>query len=237
VLQALGLLCDAARNHEKVSLTLKGNKGSRSRSSSPWFQFDECFKESLKKMCSEILKVLESSSNNSLKVTAFSALEVLAERFPSNSSIFGSCLGSITSCITSHNSTVTSSCLRTTAAFINVLGPKALIELRNLMDNLMKSSHIVLSKDLEPKANAVSSASNEPHFVSVLVTLEAVVDKLGGFLTEDLNNIMELMVLRPEYVSGIDAKVESRAHGLRKLLAEKVPVRLSKNKYCLMVVL
>jgi len=45
------------------------------------------------------------------------------------------------------------------------------------------------------------------------------------------------MVLRPEYVSGIDAKVESRAHGLRKLLAEKVPVRLSKNKYCLMVVL
>ena len=184
-------------------------------------------------MCAEIRKVLEyDSSNNSLKLAAVSALEVLAERFPSNSSAFVVCLESIiTRCNTSHNSAVTSSCLRTSAALIKVLGPKALSKLDQIMA-LIKSS-----KDLEPKANNVSPASNAPHLVSVLVTLEAVVDKLGGFLTKDLKNIMELLVLRPEYVSGIDAKVESRAHGLRKLLAEKIPVRLSKNKYCLMVVL
>ncbi|MCI33050.1 hypothetical protein A2U01_0054266, partial [Trifolium medium] len=146
-------------------------------------------------------------------------MEVLAERFPSNSSIFGVCLGSITRCITFHNMAVTSSCLRTSAALINVLGPKALAELPQIMDNVMKSSRIVISnQDLKPKANEVLSASNEPHFISVLITLEAVVDKLGGFLNPYLTNIMELLVLHPEYVSGVDAKVETRAHGLRKLL-------------------
>ena len=51
-------------------------------------------------------------------------------------------------------------------------------------------------------------------------------DKLGGFLNPYLTNIMELLVLYPEYVSGVYSKVESRAHGVRKLLAEKIPVRL-----------
>ncbi|AET00469.2 uncharacterized protein At3g06530 isoform X2 [Medicago truncatula] len=221
--KALGLLCDAARNHATVSLTSKGNKGSRSRSSSRWLQLDESSQESLDNMCVEICKVLDDdSSSNSLKMAAVSALEVLAERFPSNSSTFVVCLESIiTRCNTSQNSAMTSSCLRTSSALIKVLGPKALSKLDQIMA-VIKSS-----KDLEPKANDVSPASNAPHLVSVLVTLEAVVDKLGGFLTKDLKNIMELLVLRPEYVSGIDAKVESRAHGLRKLLAEKIPVRLA----------
>ncbi|CAI8586853.1 unnamed protein product [Vicia faba] len=198
--KALGLLCDAARNHEKVSLAPKDNKGSRSSSSFPWLlHMDESSQESLDKMCLEILQVLDDSSNNSLKVAAVSALEVLAE-----------------------------SCLRTSAALINILGPKALAELPQIMDNVMKSSRIVLSsQDLKPKTNDVLSVSNEPHFISVLVTLEAVVDKLGGFLNPYLTNIMELLVLHPEYVSGMYPKVESRAHGLRKLLAAKIPVRLA----------
>ncbi|GAU49365.1 hypothetical protein TSUD_252390 [Trifolium subterraneum] len=226
--KALGLLCDAARNCEKVRLVLKDKKASRSRSSFPWLHMDESSQESLNEMCLEILRVLDDSSNTSLKVAAVSALEVLAERFPSNSSIFGVCLGSITRCISSDNMAVTSSCLRTSAALINVLGPKALAELPQIMDHVMKSSRIVLSnQDLKPKANDVLSASNEPHFISILITLEAVVDKLGGFLNPYLTNIMELLVLHPEYVSGVDAKVETRAHGLRKLLAEKIPVRLA----------
>lgn len=230
MIQALGLLCEAVRKHEKVSLTLKDNKGSRSRSSFPWLDMDESSQESLNKMCLEILQVLDGSSNTSLKVAAVSALEVLAERFPSNSSIFGVCLGSITRCITSHNLAVTSSCLRASAALINVLGPKALAELPQIMDNVMKSSQIVLSNlDMKPTTNDALSASNESHFISVLITLESVIDKLGGFLNPYLTNIMELLVLHPEKVSRMDAKVESRAHGLRKLLVEKIPVRLAQT--------
>lgn len=226
VLQALGLLCEVARNHKNVSLKLKGNKGSRSTPSFLLLHMNETSQESLNKLCLEIIRVLDDSSNTSLKVAAVSALEVLAERFPSNNSIFSLCLGSVTRHIVSHNLAVTSSCLRTTAALINVLGPKSLAELPKIMDNVMKSSRRVLaSLDKKPETTDVLSASNESHFY-VLITLEAVVDKLGGFLNPYLTNIMELLVLYPEYVSGVDAKVESRAHGVRKLLAEKIPVRL-----------
>ena len=224
MLQALGLLCEVARNHKNVSLKLKGNKGSRSTPSFLLLHMNETSQESLNTLCLEIIRVLDDSSNTSLKVAAVSALEVLAERFPSNNSIFSLCLGSVTRHIVSHNLAVTSSCLRTTAALINVLGPKSLAELPKIMDNVMKSSRRVLA-DMKPETIDVLSASNESHFY-VLITLEAVVDKLGGFLNPYLTNIMELLVLYPEYVSGVDAKVESRAHGVRKLLAEKIPVRL-----------
>lgn len=224
MLQALGLLCEASRNHKNVSLKLKDNKGSRSTPSFLLLHMNETSQESLNKLCLEIMRVLDDSSNTSLKVAAVSALEVLAERFPSNNSIFSLCLGSVTRHIASHNLAVTSSCLKTTAALINVLGPKSLAELPKIMDNVMKSSRRVLA-DMKPETIDVLSASNESHFY-VLITLEAVVDKLGGFLNPYLTNIMELLVLYPEYVSGVDAKVESRAHGVRKLLAEKIPVRL-----------
>ncbi|RDX79717.1 hypothetical protein CR513_39830, partial [Mucuna pruriens] len=223
--KALGLLCEAARNHKNVSLKPKGKKGSRSTPSFLLLHMNETSQESLNKMCIEIIRVLDDSSNTSLKVAAVSALEVLAECFPSNNSIFSLCLGSVTRYIASHNRAVSSSCLRTTAALINVLGPKALAELPKIMDNVMKSSRQVWSSlDMNLK-NDVLSDSNESHFY-VLITLEAVVDKLGGFLNPYLTNIMELLVLYPEYVSGMDAKVESRAHGVRRLVAEKIPVRL-----------
>jgi len=187
---------------------------------------NENSQESLNKLCVEIIRVLDDSSDTSLKMAAVSALEVVAEIFPSNNSILSLCLQSVTRYIASQDLAVTSSCLRTTATLINVLGPKALAELPKIMDNVMKSSSQVLSSlDVKPKTSDVLSASMESYFY-VLITLEAVVDKLGGFLNPYLVNIMELLVLYPENVSGMHAKVESRAHGVRKLLAERIPVRL-----------
>ena len=226
MLQALGLLSETIRNHKNDFLKVKDTKGSRSNPSFPWLHMNRSSQKSLDKMCLEIVRVLDDSSNtSSLKVAAVSALEVLADSFPSDNSIFSVCLGSVTRCITSHNFAVTSSCLRTTAALINVLGPKALAELPQIMGNVMKSSQQVLSDvDMKPKTNDALSATCESHLFSVLITLEAVVDKLGGFLNPYLTNIMELLVLHPGYVSGADAKVEARAHAVRKLLAVKIPV-------------
>ncbi|XP_014504568.1 uncharacterized protein At3g06530 isoform X1 [Vigna radiata var. radiata] len=225
--KALGLLCEAARSHKNVSLRLKDNKGSRSTPTSLLLHMNETSPESLKKLCVEIIRVLDDSSDTSLKVAAVSALEVVAEIFPSNNSIFSLCLQSVTRYIASHNLAVTSSCLRATAALINVLGPKALAELPKIMDGVMKSSSRVLSNlNMKPKSSDVLSASMESYFY-LLITLEAVVDKLGGFLNPYLVNIMEILVLYPEHISGMHAKVESRAHGVRKLLAERIPVRLA----------
>ncbi|XP_027939226.1 uncharacterized protein At3g06530 [Vigna unguiculata] len=225
--KALGLLCEAARSHKNVSLKLKDNKGSRSTSTSLLLHMNETSPESLNKLCVEIIRVLDDSSDTSLKVAAISALEVVAEIFPSNNSIFSLCLQSVARYIASHNLAVTSSCLRATAALINVLGPKALAELPKIMDNVMKSFRRVLSNlDMKPKNSDVLSASMESYFY-LLITLEAVVDKLGGFLNPYLENIMEILVLYPELLSGMHAKVESRAHGVRKLFAERIPVRLA----------
>lgn len=231
MLQALGLLCETVRDRKIVSSRRKENKGSSSNPSFPWVHMDESSQESLNKMCLEIVRVIDGpvgGSNTSLKVAAVSALEVLANNFPFNNSIFSACVGSVAKCINSSELAVASSSLRTIAALINVLGPKALVEIPHIMENMMKSSYEVLSNlNIKDKTKKVDSlASKESYLLSVLITLEVIVDKLGGFLNPYLTNIIDFMVLHPEYVSGMDSKVESRSCGLRKLLAERIPVSL-----------
>ena len=60
--------------------------------------------------------------------------------------------------------------------------------------------------------------------LSILVTLEAVVEKLGGFLNPYLADILDLLVLHPEYASELDMKMKLKAAMVRKLLSEKIPV-------------
>lgn len=230
--RALGLLCETARNHKVVSSKSKESKAQSSNPCFPWFNMNESDQKSFDKMCSEIVWVIDDpaeGSNTSLKVAAVSALEVLANSLPSNNSIFVLCLRSVARSISLCNLAVASSCLRTTASLINVLGPKALAELPHIMENMMKLlSELFSDSDIKAQSmEFVSSASKDSYLLSVLITLEVVVDKLGGFLNPYLPNIINLLVLHPEYISGMDAKVESRASGLRKLLAERIPVRLA----------
>jgi U3 small nucleolar RNA-associated protein 10 len=69
--------------------------------------------------------------------------------------------------------------------------------------------------------------SKKSLFMSILVTLEAVVNMLGGFLNPYLGDIIEILVLHPEYVSGTDLKLKSKVDVVRKLITEKIPVSLS----------
>ncbi|XP_028799979.1 uncharacterized protein At3g06530 isoform X2 [Neltuma alba] len=229
---ALGLLCETARNHKVVSSKSKENKTRCSNPSFPWLNMNESDQKSFDKMCLEIVRVLDDpaeGSSTSMKVAAVSALEVLANSFPSNNLIFVLCLRSIARCISWCNLVVASSCLRTTAALVNVVGPKALAELPHLMENMMRvSSELFSNSDTKPQSmEPVSPVSKDLYLLSVLITLEVVVDKLGGFLNPYLSSIIDLLVLHPEYVSGRDTKLQSRASGLRKLLAERIPVRLA----------
>lgn len=227
MLQALDLLCETARSHKTVSSKRKESKASSSNPKFPWLHMDESSQESLDKMCSEIVRVIDkpiSDSNASLKVVAVSALEDLANGFPYNS-IFNVCLRSVTRCESSGNLDLTSSCLRTTASLTNVLGPKALAELPRIMENVKSFSEVLSNPDIrDATKKANSSGSIESYLLSVLTTLEVVVDKLGGFLNPYLTNIIDLLVLRPQYISGTETKVESKTSGLRKLLAERIPV-------------
>ncbi|KAL0799472.1 hypothetical protein Bca101_054647 [Brassica carinata] len=117
---------------------------------------------------------------------------------------------------------VSSSCLRTTGALINVLGPKALVELPRIMKNLVQRS-----REVSSASTGNATAEEQLVMLSVLVTLEAVIDELGGFLNPHLGDIIRLMVLHPVYVSDFDKNLKSKANAIRRLLTEKIPVRLT----------
>ncbi|KAL7108551.1 hypothetical protein ACP275_06G119100 [Erythranthe tilingii] len=70
------------------------------------------------------------------------------------------------------------------------------------------------------------SSSVDSLFMSVLLTLEAVVNKLAGFLNPYLTRILQLVVLHPLSFSSSDPKLRLKADVVRKLITEKIPVRL-----------
>lgn len=204
----------------------KGRRELNARSSADWLHMDETATESLHKMCLEIVRLVDDKLDEvdtSLKLSAVSTLEILAQNSP-DYSIFGICLPYITKGISSHDLAISSSCLRTTGALVNVLGPKALTELPRIMKNLIKISHEINSSSGDENTSAALSTSKEFSLQSILVTLEAVVDNLGGFLNPYLEEVIGLMVLGSEYTMESKSKLKLKADEIRRLLTEKIPV-------------
>lgn len=223
-MQALGLLCEMVREEDVV----KPKRKTRASLSGRWKNMDETSLESFSKLCTEIIKIIDNSDDgsDSLKLAAVSALEVLANRIASDMSIFTKCLASVTSHITVENQAISSACLRTTGALVNVLGTKALAELPCIMENVIKISRGFLLPSEPSAVKALDGTSKESIGTSVLFVLEALVDKLGGFLKRhDIAYVMSVMVLNPDYASDADQKVKSKADTVRKLVTEKIPVR------------
>jgi len=211
-------------------------KISNQKGRNSWLNLDEVAVDSFGKMCEEIVHLINATDDESgvpAKRAAISTLEVLAGRFPSGHPIFRKCLAAVAECISSKNLGVSSSCLRTTGALINVLGPKALIELPCIMKNLVKQS---LEVSFASQSGRNATAEEQLLMLSVLVTLEAVIDKLGGFLNPHLGDIMKIMVLHPEYVSDFDKNLKSKANAIRRLLTDKIPVS-SSHTYMNLVLL
>lgn len=225
--QALGLLCEMVKDHDLAKPKHKGRKEVNLNSSSHWLHLDSSAFESFHKMCLEIVLLVDNStgeSNVSLKLAAVSTLEVLANRFSSYDSVFNTCLASVTNSVSSQNLALSSSCLRTIGALVNVLGPKALAELPRIMENMRKKLSEISASIDEKNETDENKTLKESLLASTLVTLDAVIDKLGGFLNPYLEDIMELLVLRPEYLTGSDPKLKAKADVVRRLLTEKVPV-------------
>lgn len=225
-MQVLGLISERAKDTYSYKLKHKRRLPNQTRRN-PWLNLDEVAIESFGKMCEEIVHLIDVTDDESgvpAKRAAISTLEVLAGRFPSGHPIFSKCLASVAEGISTKNLGVSSSCLRTTGELINVLGPKALVELPRIMENLVKQSRKVSSTF---KSSGSATAEEQLLMLSVLVTLEAVIDKLGGFLNPHLGDIMKVMVLHPEYVSDFDKNLKSKANVVRRLLTDKIPVSSS----------
>lgn len=195
-------------------ISVKSGRRSSSNTAYSFLHLDNSALQIFDELCLKIVHISDDSvsdpnSNPSLKVASVSALEVLANKFPSSSSTFSTCLSSVIEKINSKNLALSSACLKTTGALINLLGPKALPELRPIMESVLK----ICRENL-----------NELLVMSILLTLEAIIDKLGGFLNPFLEDILELMVLNPKYVSESDPKVKVKADIVRRLITEKIPV-------------
>ncbi|XP_010464226.1 PREDICTED: uncharacterized protein At3g06530 isoform X1 [Camelina sativa] len=224
--KVLGLISERAKDTSSSKLKHKRRLPNQ-KGKNPWLNLDEVAVDSFGKMCEEIVHQIDETDGESgvpAKRAAISTLEVLAGRFPSGHPVFSKCLASVAGGISSKNLGVSSSCLRTAGALINVLGPKALVELPRIMNNLVKQSRKVSPAS---KSGGNATAEEQLLMVSVLVTLEAVIDKLGGFLNPHLGDILKVMVLHPEYVSDFDKNLKSKANAIRRLLTDKIPVRLT----------
>lgn len=212
--KALEILCQTVK---ACDISVKSGRRSSSNTAYSFLHLDNSALQIFDELCLKIVHISDDSvsdpnSNPSLKVASVSALEVLANKFPSSSSTFSTCLSSVIEKINSKNLALSSACLKTTGALINLLGPKALPELRPIMESVLK----ICRENL-----------NELLVMSILLTLEAIIDKLGGFLNPFLEDIVELMVLNPKYVSESDPKVKVKADIVRRLITEKIPVRLA----------
>ncbi|XP_010441584.1 PREDICTED: uncharacterized protein At3g06530-like isoform X2 [Camelina sativa] len=224
--KVLGLISERAKDTSSSKLKHKRRLPNQ-KGKNPWLNLDEVAVDSFGKMCEEIVHQIDETDDESgvpAKRAAISTLEVLAGRFPSGHPVFSKCLASVAEGISSKNLGVSSSCLRTAGALINVLGPKALVEIPRIMNNLVKQSRKVSSAS---KSAGNATAEEQLLMLSVLVTLEAVIDKLGGFLNPHLGDILKVMVLHPEYVSDFDKNLKSKANAIRRLLTDKIPVRLT----------
>ncbi|XP_050225155.1 uncharacterized protein At3g06530 isoform X2 [Mercurialis annua] len=228
--KALGLLCETLRDRQSNKENSKGKRNLNVNSSTGWLHMDESSLESFHKMCLKIVGLIDDEKNivdAPLKLSAISALEVLANSFSSDYSIFSICLPSIARGISSPVLAISSSCLRTTGALVNVLGPRALSELPSIMKNVIKISHEISFKNGDDNTSPALSTSKESVMQSILLILEAVVDKLGGFLNPYLKEVIELLVLGPEYTTESKPKLKLKADVVRRLFTEKIPVRLA----------
>ncbi|XP_057534172.1 uncharacterized protein At3g06530 [Amaranthus tricolor] len=226
--KALQVLCKSLKDLDVIRS--KKEKGQNMRLRGSWDRLDGADLDSFAALNLEILKLVDNSKsdlNVSLRLAAISALEVLANKFPSDHTVFSKCLSSVVKNVTSADLAVASGCLRTAGALISVLGPRALPELPEIMKYVLQKTRDVSLSSVYADDNDNQTASYDSLLLSVLVTLEALVENLGAFLNPYLGDILEIVVLHHDYVSESNQKLKLKADNVRRLFSEKVPVRLA----------
>nr|XP_010919682.1 uncharacterized protein At3g06530 [Elaeis guineensis] len=233
--KTLGLLSETVKHHSLVQKNPKEMKKMKQKFMAFPLHIDESSAPSFNELCLKIVELIDNTTDGSdspMKLAAVSSIEIMAKEFPSDNLIYATCLTVIVKHIGSDNSTLSSGCIRTTGALISVLGSKALSQLPLLMKHMIARAHEISNCPIGNFKHNLVDVSQEvtSHKVSlllsILVTLEAVVEKLGGFLNPYLADILDLLVLHPEYASELDMKMKLKAATVRKLLSEKIPARL-----------
>uniref|UniRef100_A0A0D9W7V0 BP28 C-terminal domain-containing protein n=1 Tax=Leersia perrieri TaxID=77586 RepID=A0A0D9W7V0_9ORYZ len=230
--KALGILCETAKGNGLIQKKQKKARKLNHRSTAP--QVDKSSAPYFSELCFKILELVdrEVDSDSSVKIAAISSLETLAKEYPSDNPAYSKCLSKITNHISSGDVAASSRSIHTVGSLINVLGSKTLPQLPLIMKNLLQISHKVSfcssGKCVDSSIETDAKRSNQAITIlfSVLTTVEVIVKKLGEFVNPYLEGILDLVVLHPECASRIDEKLDAKAADVRRLLTERVPVRL-----------
>lgn len=217
VKQTLGLLCETLREEDPNQKKQKETRKSKHRRAISLIRLDESGSYSFNELCLKLVQLINCTDDNpnciNVKVASISSLEVLASIYPSE--MYTTSLLSIANHIASDNVGISSAACRASGALIHVLGSKALPQLPLVMKHVVETAQKCMKKG--PTGEIVS------FLFSVVSTLEAIVERLSGFLNPYLESILDLVLLHPEFVQG-DLKLNLKIASVRKLLTEKIPV-------------
>ncbi|KAF2935198.1 hypothetical protein DAI22_04g215400 [Oryza sativa Japonica Group] len=232
--KALGILCETAKGNSLIQKKQKKARKLNHSTPATALQVDKSSAPCFSELCVKILELVdrEVDSDSSVRIAAISSLETLAKEYPSDNPAYRKCLAKITNHINSGDAVTSSRSIYTVGSLINVLGSKALPQLPLIMKNMLQVSHQVSfcpsGKYAHSSTKTDAKLSNQaiPILLSVLTTVEVIVKKLGEFVNPYLEEILDLVVLHPECASRNDEKLDAKAADVRKLLTDKVPVRL-----------
>uniref|UniRef100_A0A0E0KTI8 BP28 C-terminal domain-containing protein n=1 Tax=Oryza punctata TaxID=4537 RepID=A0A0E0KTI8_ORYPU len=232
--KALGILCETAKGNSLIQKKQKKARKLNRSTPATALQVDKSSAPCFSELCVKILELVdrEVDSDSSVRIAAISSLETLAKEYPSDNPAYSKCLAKITNHIKSGDAVTSSRSIHTVGSLINVLGSKALPQLPLIMKNMLQVSHQVSSCPSGEYAHSSTKTdvklSNQaiPILLSVLTTVEVIIKKLGEFVNPYLEEILDLVVLHPECASRMEEKLDAKAADVRKLLTDKVPVRL-----------
>ncbi|XP_078163817.1 ARM repeat superfamily protein isoform X2 [Carex rostrata] len=217
--KTLGLLCETLREEDPNQKKQKETRKSKHRRAISLIRLDESGSYSFNELCSKLVQLINCTDDNpnciNVKVASISSLEVLASIYPSE--MYTTSLPSIANHIASDNVGISSAACHASGALIHVLGSKALPQLPLVMKHVVETAQKCMKKG--------HTGETVSFLFSVVSTLEAIVEKLSGFLNPYLESILDLVLLHPEFVQG-DLKLNLKIASVRKLLTEKIPVRL-----------
>ncbi|XP_047070750.1 uncharacterized protein At3g06530-like [Lolium rigidum] len=232
--KTLGILCETARANSMVQNKQRKARKLKRSSLSTALQVDKSSCPYFSELCYKILELIdrEVESDTSVKIAAISSLEKLAKEYPSENPAYSKCLVTVINQISSGDAITSSGLINTAGSLINVLGSKALPQLPLIMTNMLQRAHQVSccpsGKFAHGSTTTMASFSSQSTsmLLSVLTTIEVIVQKLGDFVSPYLEGILDLVILHPECAFQIDGKLDVKAADVRRLLTERVPVRL-----------
>lgn len=231
-IRALRLITAKMKSSEHQYETLKGKKkvNSESKDEEAFSKDTLSAYERLVESIGVLLAQWHEADSLDMILVAVSALHSCSQRLAKSiPSVFVSNLHILIE-NAQQSTTSAPASLQCIASIVSETGPNSLPVLNELIIGVMATAkqHSSFSQRTEAMKRTVSTESTKEADVqlAVLSVLEAVVQRLGSFLSPYLDEILNLLVLEPCFLSSTNKNLNKKSESVRHLLPKMIPVRL-----------